>query len=102
MQSCQPLLDRLEAAGVNEIACLVDFGVDEDLVLSSLKYLKQLKDERRQAHAVAVAAAMPPDFKAQSHSTVDGLGRAAMRRQNLEQRGQLLRTKHESTVKEGS
>ena len=102
LQSCQPLLDRLEAAGVNEIACLVDFGVDEDLVLSSLKYLKQLKDERRQAHAVAVAAAMPPDFKAQSHSTVDGLGRAAMRRQNLEQRGQLLRTKHETLTKEGS
>jgi len=101
LQSCQPLLDRLEAAGVNEIACLVDFGVDEDLVLSSLKYLKQLKDERHQARAVAVAA-MPPDFKAQSHSTVDGLGRAAMRRQNLEQRGQLLRTKHETLTKEGS
>jgi natural product biosynthesis luciferase-like monooxygenase protein len=92
VQSCQPLLDKLEAAGVNEIACLVDFGVNEDLVLTSLKYLKQLKDERQKSHA-AITAAMPPDFKTQSHSTGDGLGRAAMRRQNLEQRGQLLRTR---------
>jgi hypothetical protein len=92
VQSCQPLLDKLEAAGVNEIACLVDFGVNEDLVLTSLKYLKQLKDERQKAHAASTAA-MPPDFKTQSHSTGDGLGRAAMRRQNLEQRGQLLRTR---------
>lgn len=92
VQSCQPLLDKLEAAGVNEIACLVDFGVDEDLVLSSLKYLKQLKDERYKAQAVSVAVTLP-DFKTQSHSTVDGVGRAATRRQNLEERRQLLRTR---------
>jgi hypothetical protein len=77
---------------VNELACLVDFGVDEDLVLSSLKYLKQLKDERYKAQAVTVAATLP-DFKTQSHSTVDGVGRAATRRQNLEERRQLLRTR---------
>ena len=93
VQSCQPLLDKLEAAGVNEIACLVDFGVDEDLVLSSLKHLKQLKDEREKALAVAVAATSP-DFKIQSHSTADALGRGAMRRQ-------LLRTR-QTLVKDGS
>jgi len=67
--------------------------VDEDLVLSSLKHLKQLKDEREKARAVAVAATAP-DFKAQSHSTADALGRGAMRRQ-------LLRTR-QTVVKDGS
>lgn len=93
VQSCQPLLDRLEAAGVNEIACLVDFGVAEDLALSNLKYLKQLKDERQKSHAVAVTAT-PPDMKTQSHSIGDGLGRAAMRRQ-------FLRPQPETVAKEG-
>jgi natural product biosynthesis luciferase-like monooxygenase protein len=93
VQSCQPLLDRLEAAGVNEIACLVDFGVDEELALSNLKYLKQLRDDRKKSHAVAVMA-MPPDLKTQSHSIGDGLERAAMRRQ-------FLRPKPESVEKQG-
>ena len=93
LQSCQPLLDRLEGAGVNEIACLVDFGVEEELVLSNLKYLKQLKEERRKSRLVAATAT--PSVEERSHSIVDGLGRAAMRRR-------LMRPNQESLVKEGS
>lgn len=42
--SCIPLIDQLKGAGVDEIACLVDFGVDDDLVLDNLKYLNKLRE----------------------------------------------------------
>src|SRR5262249_13256342 len=38
------LIAQLRAVGVNEIACQMDFGIDTDLVLESLPYLKQLKE----------------------------------------------------------
>ncbi len=42
--SCLPLIDQLKSAGVDEIACLVDFGVDDDLVLDSLTQLNKLRE----------------------------------------------------------
>jgi natural product biosynthesis luciferase-like monooxygenase protein len=49
--SCMGALDtahasvkRFEAAGVDEIACLIDFGVAPRLVLEGLEYLRQLKE----------------------------------------------------------
>jgi alkanesulfonate monooxygenase SsuD/methylene tetrahydromethanopterin reductase-like flavin-dependent oxidoreductase (luciferase family) len=36
------MTDKVIEAGVNEIACLVDFGVTYDLVIESLTYLKKL------------------------------------------------------------
>ncbi|MBA2679606.1 MAG: LLM class flavin-dependent oxidoreductase, partial [Ktedonobacteraceae bacterium] len=43
-ESCQELVNQLKAAGVNEIACQMDFGVDSKLVLESMPYLNQLKE----------------------------------------------------------
>ena len=40
---CARLIDTLVDIGVNEIACLVDFGVDADSVLESLSRLDQLR-----------------------------------------------------------
>lgn len=40
---CARLVDELVAAGVNEIACLVDFGVDADSVLAGLARLDELR-----------------------------------------------------------
>jgi hypothetical protein len=37
------------AAGVDELACLIDFGVPEDQTLAGLEYLDQLRKEH--AHA---------------------------------------------------
>lgn len=37
------MVDRLKAIGVDEIACLVDFGVPDDLVLRSLPHLDELR-----------------------------------------------------------
>ncbi|OZG70464.1 hypothetical protein BTA51_26100 [Hahella sp. CCB-MM4] len=39
---CQKLIDKLSSIGVNEIACLVDFGVPLDKTLSSLANLGEL------------------------------------------------------------
>ncbi|WP_137938616.1 MupA/Atu3671 family FMN-dependent luciferase-like monooxygenase [Chitinivorax sp. B] len=44
---CQALLNTLADIGVNEIACLVDFGVSTEDVLQSLALLKEMDDRRR-------------------------------------------------------
>ena len=42
--SCMKMIERLKAIGVDEVACLIDFGVDVDSVLESLEHLVVLKD----------------------------------------------------------
>ncbi|MFY1704939.1 MupA/Atu3671 family FMN-dependent luciferase-like monooxygenase [Micromonospora sp. WMMA1923] len=42
-EDCLPLVDRLVGVGVDEIACLVDFGVDRDEVLAALPHLDRLR-----------------------------------------------------------
>lgn len=41
--SCQPLVWELEQIGVDEVACLIDFGIDPDAVLEGLEFLDQLR-----------------------------------------------------------
>jgi natural product biosynthesis luciferase-like monooxygenase protein len=41
---CLRMVDRLQAIGVDEVACLIDFGVDADSVLASLTYLNQVRE----------------------------------------------------------
>lgn len=45
--SCAPVLDQLEAIGVDEIACLVDFGLEANEVLTGLDRLASLARDRR-------------------------------------------------------
>jgi len=51
-QRCLALVEKLEAAGVDEIACLIDFGVDADTVLAHLADLKRLMEAARAARPV--------------------------------------------------
>jgi natural product biosynthesis luciferase-like monooxygenase protein len=51
-ESCRPLVKSLAAAGVDEIACLIDFVQDYDLVMGALPHLAALARE----HAAAPAA----------------------------------------------
>ena len=44
-QTCLAMADRLRGAGVNEVACLIDFGVAPAEVLASLEHLAALKDQ---------------------------------------------------------
>jgi natural product biosynthesis luciferase-like monooxygenase protein len=52
-ESCEPFVQELTRAGVNEIACLVDFVQDYDLVMQSLPYLHQLQQRVTVSHPVA-------------------------------------------------
>jgi natural product biosynthesis luciferase-like monooxygenase protein len=42
-ETCLATIDRLQTIGVNEIACLIDFGIDVDTVLKSLHSLDRLR-----------------------------------------------------------
>jgi FkbM family methyltransferase len=42
-ETCMQMIDRLKLAGIDEVACLIDFGIDVDSVLSNLIYLNQLR-----------------------------------------------------------
>lgn len=46
-ESCLPLIDQLKRVGVDELACLIDFGVEDDVVLTHLPYLDQLRQRCR-------------------------------------------------------
>jgi natural product biosynthesis luciferase-like monooxygenase protein len=41
--SCVSVVDRFKGMGVTEIACLIDFGVKENLVVESLNHLNELR-----------------------------------------------------------
>jgi natural product biosynthesis luciferase-like monooxygenase protein len=43
--TCGRMVERCKKAGVDEIACLLDFGVATDRVLASLRLLKQVRDQ---------------------------------------------------------
>lgn len=42
--SCMQMVKRLKAIGVDEVACLIDFGIEVDSVLASLEHLVVLRD----------------------------------------------------------
>jgi natural product biosynthesis luciferase-like monooxygenase protein len=42
--TCLPMVEALSGVGVDEIACLVDFGVETDVVLESLLHLNRLRE----------------------------------------------------------
>ncbi|HEY0735321.1 MAG TPA: LLM class flavin-dependent oxidoreductase [Herpetosiphonaceae bacterium] len=42
-EKCTALVDRLQTIGVNEIGCLIDFGLDTETVVASLPFLNELK-----------------------------------------------------------
>jgi natural product biosynthesis luciferase-like monooxygenase protein len=41
---CSGIIEQLLAAGVDEVACLVDFGVEADAVLGNLEHLNELRE----------------------------------------------------------
>ncbi len=43
-ESCQPMVDKLKGIGVDEIGCLIDFGVPTDTVLENLTFLDEAKN----------------------------------------------------------
>ncbi|HEV2437462.1 MAG TPA: amino acid adenylation domain-containing protein [Verrucomicrobiae bacterium] len=52
-RDCRQMIERVHALGVDEVACLIDFGVDADSVLAGLRRLHELKEHSVQNTAVA-------------------------------------------------
>lgn len=53
---CAGIVDGLAACGVDEVACLIDFGLDADTVLASLPRLAELQEHYAAARPGTVAA----------------------------------------------
>jgi natural product biosynthesis luciferase-like monooxygenase protein len=53
LDECSAMVERLREMGIDEVACLIDFGVDTDAVLESLPLLDQVRQR-------AAAVARPP------------------------------------------
>ena len=50
-EMCLETVERLKVVGVDELACLIDFGVNAEEVISSLPYLKMVQEASRQKSA---------------------------------------------------
>jgi natural product biosynthesis luciferase-like monooxygenase protein len=50
---CLEVTDRLKAVEVDEVACLIDFGVEPDAVLAALPLLDELREVANMAESVA-------------------------------------------------
>jgi natural product biosynthesis luciferase-like monooxygenase protein len=58
--SCMRMIERLQAIGVDEVACLIDFGIDVDSVLESLEdlvVLRELSNRAPQAERLMASTA---------------------------------------------
>jgi natural product biosynthesis luciferase-like monooxygenase protein len=53
IDTCAATIERFRAAGVDEIACLIDFGVPTEVVLSSLEALSRLRQRVAGRHRPA-------------------------------------------------
>jgi natural product biosynthesis luciferase-like monooxygenase protein len=59
-ESCVKIIERLRANDVDEVACLIDFGVNPDLVLEHLHHLDALRQAvNRQAEAAPADYSIP-------------------------------------------
>ncbi|MBD2305375.1 LLM class flavin-dependent oxidoreductase [Chroococcidiopsis sp. FACHB-1243] len=45
VETCLQIVDRIKGIDVDEIACLIDYGIDTDLVLSQLPLLDRVKEQ---------------------------------------------------------
>jgi len=58
-ETCLPLVERLESIGATEIACLLDFGPDANLILGNLPNLARLKELHDASASPSPAPATP-------------------------------------------
>ncbi|MGL4882503.1 MAG: LLM class flavin-dependent oxidoreductase [Waterburya sp.] len=57
-ETCGQTIEHLEQIGVNEIACLIDFGLDFTFVMNSLSKLNNLKEEYQNKQLVRQYSAL--------------------------------------------
>jgi natural product biosynthesis luciferase-like monooxygenase protein len=57
-ESCRETIECMQAIGVDEIACLIDFGLDFNSVITSLHKLQELKDSYQAKRTVGQYSAL--------------------------------------------
>jgi len=55
--TCLEMIEHLKEIGVDEIACLIDFGVDDESVLESLVHLNELKERSNRGRQARLLSA---------------------------------------------
>ncbi len=61
-QRCLAMVDQLRDAGVDEIGCLIDFGIEADAVLAHLRDLKNLMDMSQQSPGAVQRVSVADDI----------------------------------------
>ena len=91
-ERCLSMAAKLRQAGVDEIACLIDFGIDTDTVLAHLNDLKQVMDAARTPSTAFARTSVADDIASRaithlqctpsmaSMLVADASGRAALSR----------------------
>ncbi|MBR9804888.1 LLM class flavin-dependent oxidoreductase [bacterium] len=62
VETCIQMVDRCKAAGVDEIACLLDFGVPTEEIMQNLPRLKQVRDQANSGQSLAAGDLSDKDF----------------------------------------
>jgi natural product biosynthesis luciferase-like monooxygenase protein len=62
-ESCLGMVGKVESADVDEIACLIDFGIKTDVVLEHLPYLNQLRELAQQGEESVGDFSLPALFE---------------------------------------
>jgi len=76
-ESCLPLLARLSSIGVDEVGCLVDFGLPVDQVLDALEPLDRLRKLAAEPRELAEATPTPAEIASASPTKREPLGYAS-------------------------
>jgi natural product biosynthesis luciferase-like monooxygenase protein len=61
-ESCQAMIERCRAAGVDDIACLVDFGIPTDTALGALEKLNRAREIAVARNAMGEGASSSGDY----------------------------------------
>ena len=61
-ERCLGIVEKLKAAGVDEIACLIDFGLETDTVLAHLNDLKQLMEAAKNVRSSLPRASLAEEI----------------------------------------
>ncbi|MEX2209206.1 MAG: MupA/Atu3671 family FMN-dependent luciferase-like monooxygenase [Myxococcota bacterium] len=98
-ETCAKMVERVRAVGVNEIACLIDYGVPTERVLSSLDALDEVRRRANPSEVEATLASGDFSLAAQlEHKAVTHMqctpSMAKMIAMNAEMRAGLARVRH--------
>ena len=71
-EDCLKVVDDLKKIGVDELACLIDFGIESNVVLDNLKYLKQVMETSNQVTENEIEADVkPPEIEVENLSIIE-------------------------------